>query len=152
MKKWITILSLAVLLVAALATATLVGCGTSTETSDEEVTEPESTTPESTEPGSSSESEDRKALEELVEAESAGGEDFDRNTYEKVEFAEDASGTQWALVEATTYTKSDPENGTTQTYIFSKADGEWKLISNGTSGYSEGVPTEVQEEFNIVGQ
>lgn len=93
-----------------------------------------------------------KALEDLVRAESAKGEDFDRNTYEKVEFAEDASGTQWALVEATTYTKSDTENGTSQTYIFNKADGEWKLISSGTSGYSEGVPQEIQEEFNIEGQ
>lgn len=154
MKRTIIIACLVLLLAATVAAVTMAGCGKTTEPTestpeDVQTTEPEGALPE--ESGSTDE-ESRKALEEMLEQEAAKDADFDHITYERVDFAEDNEGTKWALVEARTYTKSAPDEGTTEVHILKQADGQWEQVSSGSSGYSEGVPTEVQKALDIEGQ
>ncbi|MHB8895539.1 MAG: hypothetical protein ACYC99_10240 [Candidatus Geothermincolia bacterium] len=154
MKKPITLICMGLLVLAALATALLGGCGTgdtqSTGTTPGEVQEQqESTSPESS---NATEAEDRQALEDMVNKKSAETADFDHNTFGRVAFATDSAGTEWALIEVETFTKSSPDSGTTEFHVFKQANGDWTQVSAGTSGYSEGVPEDVQKQLNIEGQ
>lgn len=157
MKKPIIVVCVILLIAAAtVAALTLGGCGTTStgEPGDSAPEEVQTTEPESTVPTESTTDvqEESKALKDLLDEEAAKDSDFDRNTYERVDFATDGQGTEWAIVEVKTYTKSAPDEGVFEAHVFKQVDGKWQQVSAGSSGYSEGVPAEVQQELDIEGQ
>jgi hypothetical protein len=75
--------------------------------------------------------------------------DFPRFEIERIEFAKDSQGNDWALAE--TYSYRVPDQGLFEAYVFQKTGGRWEEVAAGSSGYSQGVPPEVQKEWGIEG-
>ena len=91
-------------------------------------------------------------LKSYINDSSSSNPDFDHNDFDRIDFATDDQGKQWALVMTKSYYKRRLSEGLFEAHVFEKVNGKWKRIGGGSGGFSEGVPVEVQKEWGIEGQ
>lgn len=122
------------------------GCGTTTTapSSGTVSTKPAGTT--------TSRQQDEETLKGTLESQAASNPDFSHYSFDRIDFATDNQGNEWALLMTKAYYKSNPSDGLFEAYVFEKVGGIWKEITAGSGGFSEGVPREVQKEWGIEGQ
>ena len=91
-------------------------------------------------------------LRSYINDSSSSNPDFDHNDFDRIDFATDDQGNEWALVMTKSYYKGRLSEGLFEAHVFEKVNGEWTRISGGSGGFSEGVPAEVQKDWGIEGQ
>ena len=96
--------------------------------------------------------EDIEWLKSYINDGSSSNPDFDHNDFDRIDFATDNQGNQWALVMTKSYYKRDLSEGLFEAHVFEKVNEQWKSVGGGSGGFSEGVPVEVQKEWGIEGQ
>jgi hypothetical protein len=107
---------------------------------------------EKTQKQPSGNAEDREWLKAYVNQGSRDNPDFDHNSFDRISFAVDNQGNPWALVETRSFYKKNPSEGLFEANVFEKINEEWKRVTGGSGGFSEGVPLEVQKQWGIEGQ